>query len=93
VYTDRMAPLLPSRRSRQELELDEDWCCTVCFGVLLEPVALACGHTLDMRCLRKVARSRQRACPTCRQALPAQLPCVNIQLRDLVERHHPELVR
>ena len=30
------------------------------------------------------------ACPTCRKALPAELPDVSVQLRNLVQHHHPQ---
>ena len=78
-------------------ELHPDWCCAVCFDVLLDPVALPCGHTLDQGCLQRIVEAAssgvgQRACPTCREALPTVLPTVSVQLRNLVQRFHPEQV-
>jgi hypothetical protein len=79
-------------------EIDPDCCCAVCFDVLVDPVTMPCGHTLNQRCLQLLVAAAsdgagQRACPTCREVLPAVLPSVNIQLRNLVQRHHPIQVR
>ena len=76
-------------------EIHPDWCCAVCFDVLLDPVTLPCGHTLDQGCLQRIVEAAssgvgQRACPTCREALPTVLPTVSVQLRNLVQRFHPE---
>ena len=88
------------KRSQPEVEaeVDPSCCCAVCFEVLLDPVTLPCGHSLDQRCLQKVVAAAsggtgQRACPTCRNALPMQLPDVSVQLRTLVQRLYQEQVR
>lgn len=74
-------------------ELDPDYCCDVCHQVLLDPVTLSCGHALDQDCLRKLASGGQRACPTCRKALPRHLPDVTVQLREMVLQRYPQQVR
>ena len=71
--------------------------CAVCFEVLWNPVTLPCGHALDQRCAQRVVATATGlglppACPTCRQPLPAELPAVSVQLRDLVQRFYPEQV-
>jgi hypothetical protein len=79
-------------------ELDANWCCDVCLEVLLDPVTLRCGHSLDLRCLATIAATAQRgaarrACPTCRRALGKSLPGVNIKMRNMVEQLYGPLVR
>jgi hypothetical protein len=64
----------------------------VCWEVLLDPVTLPCGHTLDQRCLQRVVAAGGSACPTCRKALPAELPDVSVQLRDIVQLQYPQQV-
>ena len=84
--------------SCQEQELDPSCSCAVCHLVLLDPVSLPCGHTLDRRCLQRVVDAAdggtgRRVCPSCMDALPENLPRVNLAMRDLMHRLHPEQVR
>jgi hypothetical protein len=79
------------KRAR-EPEIHDDCRCAVCFELLVDPVALPCGHTLDQRCLQRVVAAGGSACPTCRKALPAVLPDVNVQLRNGVQRQYPQQV-
>jgi hypothetical protein len=84
-------------RPEAEAEVDLDWCCAVCWEVLLDVVTLPCGHSLDQRCLQKIVAATsggrgQRACPVCRHALPAELPAVNVQMCTTVQRLYPEQV-
>jgi hypothetical protein len=86
-----------AKRSHPEDDPD-DCICFVCLDVLLDPVTLACGHTLDQRCLLRVVATAssgagQRSCPMCRAALPETLPGVNVKLRRTVEARHPEQVQ
>jgi hypothetical protein len=78
------------KRSHAEQEIDSDCTCVVCFEVLLDPVTLPCG--LDQRCLQRLAAAGQRACPTCRQMLPAVKFSVSVLLRNLVQQRYPEQV-
>ena len=64
----------------------------VCWEVLYDPVTLLCGHSLDQRCLQKVLATEQRGCPTCRAPLPAEVPDVSVQLREMVEERYPQQV-
>ena len=78
-------------------EVQLDWCCGVCWEVLLDVVTLPCGHSLDRRCLQKIVAATsggagQRACPMCRHALPAELPAINVQMRTTVQSLYPEQV-
>ena len=86
------------KRNQPEPEVDPNWNCAVCHEVLLDPVTLPCGHSLDQHCLQKVvdvARrgNGQRACPTCRRAIPAELPDISLLLRDTVQQRYPNQVR
>ena len=82
------------KRALPEQEVAPECTCAVCFEVLLDPVALPCGHTLDQRCLQSAVAAGQRLCPcaSCNEALPAVLPPVHVLLRDLVQHLHPEQV-
>jgi hypothetical protein len=79
------------KRAR-EPEIPDDCSCAVCFEVLLDPVTLPCGHTLDQRCLQQLVTAGGSACPTCRKALPAELPDVSVQFRTGVQRQYPQQV-
>jgi hypothetical protein len=76
------------KRAR-EPEIPDDCSCAVCFEVLVDPVTLPCGHTLDQRCLQLLVAAGGSACPTCRKPLPAELPDVNVQFRTGVQRQYP----
>ena len=79
------------KRAR-EPEIHGSCSCAVCWEVLLDPVTLLCGHTLDQRCLQRLVAAGGSACPTCREPLPAVLPNVSVQLRDLVQHQYPQQV-
>jgi len=86
--------LAGQKRSEPEAEIDPDCKCAVCFEVLLDPVTLPCGHSLDQRCLQKVLDSGgQRACPTCRKKIPADPPAISRVLCAMLERSYPRQVR
>jgi hypothetical protein len=61
------------KRAR-EPEIHDDCSCAVCWEVLLDPVTLPCGHTLDQRCLQLwwplVAAHAPRAGSRCQQCCP-----------------------
>ena len=80
------------KRSRTEQQLSPSCTCMVCWEVLYDPVTLPCGHSLDQRCLQKVLATEQRGCPTCRAPLPAEVPAVNVQMREMVEERYPQQV-
>jgi hypothetical protein len=94
---DTAAASTAGHKRAREPEISPNCCCTVCFEVLLDPITLPCGHALDKLCLQQVmdAASRgvgQRKCPTCRQPLPAEMPSVSVQLRDMVQERYPQQV-
>ena len=96
-----MASSLSGQKRSQpevEAEVDPSCCCAVCFEVLLDPVTLPCGHSLDQRCLQKVVAAASGgtghlACPTCKKAIPTELPDVNVQMRTMMQRFYPAQVR
>jgi hypothetical protein len=79
----------------------DDYCCVVCMEVLLDPVTLPCGHSLDKACLEQVIATaplvrgrRAPCCPTCRGKVPMKpSPCVSVTIRNIVEERFPEEVR
>jgi hypothetical protein len=80
------------KRRHEEQEIDPNCTCVVCFEVLLDPVTLPCGHTIDQRCLQRMVAAGGSVCPTCRKVLPAVDFSVNVLLRDLMLRDYPEQV-
>jgi hypothetical protein len=89
---DPMASSATHKRSREQ-EIHPNCSCAVCFGVLLDPVTLPCGHALDQRCAQLlVAIAGPHACPTCKEALPAVLPNVSVQFGELVQERYPAQV-
>mmetsp|Transcript_41259 Transcript_41259/g.78847 ORF Transcript_41259/g.78847 Transcript_41259/m.78847 type:complete len:439 (+) Transcript_41259:89-1405(+) len=83
-----------AKRKREESP-DMRFCCAICQDVLLDPLAMPCGHVFDTQCLRLLlatdAPSMSR-CPTCRAALPSPLPPVCTTMRDMVEELRPAAV-
>lgn len=77
------------------VEPDSSSCCAVCMEVLMDPVSLPCGHTLDQKCLQQVIASTtcgKACCPTCRDPVPEPYPRINVTIRDMVERFYPQQV-
>lgn len=78
-----------------EAEVDATCSCAVCIEVLMDPVTLPCGHALDQACAQRVVNASvagAASCPTCREPIPAVLPSISVQLRDLVARLYPKQV-
>lgn len=46
-----------------------EFICSHCRDVFLEPVALACQHTLCAKCYKKRMKRKIRACPVCKKTL------------------------
>ncbi|XP_078514144.1 LON peptidase N-terminal domain and RING finger protein 2 isoform X2 [Lissotriton helveticus] len=69
-------------------------CCPCCRRLLLEPVTMACGHSLCRSCLRPVpgVEAPLQQCPSCgpqSSPLPAGCPRVNVILGSLLQRILP----
>jgi hypothetical protein len=77
VTKDMPNPLLrPQAMEREELEWDveEEFMCSVCFGVLCVPMSLECSHTHCEECIRAwfVRKAPLKTCPDCQA--PVQQP-------------------
>ena len=75
-------------RKRNASLLLEEYTCSVCTEVFLDPVTLACGHTACRFCVQKwVASHRQElSCPVgaCPGMSPT-VPAVNVRMRCAIE--------
>ena len=84
-----------SNLQHKRKEPGDSYCCVVCMEVLLDPVTLPCGHSLDKACLEQVIATtplvrgrRAPCCPTCRDRVPKPPPCVTVSIRDVVEERY-----
>ncbi|EQC29077.1 hypothetical protein SDRG_13236 [Saprolegnia diclina VS20] len=77
---------------RVEVDRD-DVLCAICLDVLTAPTTLACGHSFDLRCVRRLHKATSAlACPVCRAPIkPSHLQVlrVNTFLATLVQRAAP----
>lgn len=56
-FTEVLLPIIP--------QID-DYSCIICGDIAWRPVALDCGHRFCIRCLVKMQKRGQDACPACR---------------------------
>lgn len=57
MFTDILLPIIP--------QID-DYSCIICGDIAWKPIALDCGHRFCVRCLVKMQKRGQDACPACR---------------------------
>lgn len=57
MFTDILLPIVP--------QID-DYSCIICSDIAWRPIALDCGHRFCVRCLVKMQKRGQDACPACR---------------------------
>ncbi|KAK3253068.1 hypothetical protein CYMTET_37660 [Cymbomonas tetramitiformis] len=80
-------PYQPSRKRSREVATCqlEEFQCAICLELMVDPVTLVCGHTLDRWCLKRYFQSAPPSpvCPICRRKLGASShvpePCVLLQ--------------
>ncbi|XP_065066495.1 bifunctional apoptosis regulator-like [Rhopilema esculentum] len=71
---------------------EDDFTCSCCYEILLDPTTLACGHTFCRFCLANwLSTSRKTECLQCRRPF-AEFPKINFTLRNTLERLFPDEV-
>ncbi|GAX73041.1 hypothetical protein CEUSTIGMA_g493.t1 [Chlamydomonas eustigma] len=74
--------------------------CSICYGVLLDPVVGVCGHDFCRQCLirwckqQKEVSGRAPTCPICRTTLPEDTSnlAICLRLKELAEKLYPDKV-
>lgn len=62
-------------------DVTEEFTCTICYLLLVQPTTLTCGHTLCRDCLAKwYFTSHKKRCPLCNQAYQGH-PMINTSIR------------
>jgi len=80
-----------AKAQRDEL-LEEDFICSCCFEILLEPTTLTCGHTFCRFCLANWwSTSKKAECLQCRRPF-TEFPSVNFTLRNTLAKLYPERI-
>ncbi|PSC70297.1 bifunctional apoptosis regulator [Micractinium conductrix] len=69
---------------------EDDFSCSICFGLLVDPVVSSCGHDACELCLsRWVVDQGKRSCPSCRQPVAAKLPGICRRLQRTIAALFP----
>ncbi|XP_041728806.1 E3 ubiquitin-protein ligase TRIM21-like [Coregonus clupeaformis] len=73
--------------SSSSLQSEEQFLCSICLDVFIEPVTTSCGHNFCMACITKYWNSKDLCqCPLCQQKFSRQPKLhVNTTFREVVE--------
>jgi len=81
--------LMPTSTSNSALEeVPEEFECSLCLNLLLDPVSVTCGHTFCQGCINWSLQYRT-ACPLCRKSIPVG-GSVNIVLANIIAKFFPQ---
>ncbi|CAG5135813.1 unnamed protein product [Candidula unifasciata] len=70
-------------------DVAEEFTCSVCFLLLVQPTTLTCGHTLCRDCLaRWYFTSLRKTCPLCNQSFQGH-PLINTSIRNMITKMFP----
>lgn len=73
----------------------DDYSCPVCMLIAWKPIRLACSHLFCVRCLVRVQRQKQEACPMCRApcVMEADASNMDLALMELMKTYFPKEVK
>lgn len=85
-FTEVLLPIIP--------QID-DYSCIICGDIAWRPVALDCGHRFCIRCLVKMQKRGQDACPACRApvVLKANRENLDTTLQEFQKRWFPKEIK
>ncbi|KAH9259244.1 hypothetical protein BASA81_002287 [Batrachochytrium salamandrivorans] len=80
VQTQLPRPFTPRPRPSVQVPADDILDCSLCMGLLCDPVTLPCGHTLCKTCaVRAIDHAATACCPMCRMDLQPMMATLNEQ--------------
>jgi len=83
-------PLMSEQEGLREEDekIPEDFECSLCLNLLLDPVSVACGHTFCRTCINRSSEYRT-ACPLCRKPVHVG-GGVNVLLANIIAERFPK---
>ena len=73
-------------------EVDKEYLCPISFDIMIDPVALSCGHIFDSSSLRLRARNCMQKCPMCRKTIHNEVIPIFI-LKQMIHKEIRRLVK